>query len=99
MGLHEARDCTCVLKPDVMTQFRWSIKVLHTEKEILSIFISHKFVLKCYCDQNSILFFLCIFQNYVTEPVRDRSLKPSFQEGICLFLLKFSLLMFRHYKL
>ena len=51
MGLHEARDCTCVLKPDVMMQFRWSIKVLHTEKEILSIVMGHKFVLKCYSDK------------------------------------------------
>ena len=29
--------------------------------------------------------FFFVFQNYVTEPLSDRSFKPSFQKEICLF--------------
>ena len=49
-----------------------------------SVYVSFRFVLKCYCDQKSILLFL-VFQNYVTEPLSDQSFKPSFQKETCLF--------------
>ena len=30
-------------------------------------------------------YFFFVFQNYVTEPVSDRSFKPSFKKDTCLF--------------
>ena len=33
------------------------------------------------------VYFFFVFQNYVTEPLSDRSFKPSFQKDIHLFIL------------
>ena len=35
-------------------------------------------------------YFFFVFQTYVTEPLSDRSFKPSFQKDTCLFWLKSS---------
>ena len=45
--------------------------------------------LKVLLTKNHFHFFF-VFQNYITEPVSDRSFKPSFQKDTCLFRLKFS---------